>query len=320
MFTTGYGFIIDYLSEAMHSLRELDFTGKYKEYFTLSSTISTRDRDGVQKTFSGLMKVLHPSGEATKDEIKELLKLSMEARKRVKDQLFRIDPTYDPVDFSFTDNETGEKISVKTLEEVEYPALYYRNGEQPEEAVVVDESVSETDSETVADEMLKSDTSALEGVVEVVENQRGIDYHGLFAAHIEGAKNITITDPFIRNFYQARNLMEFMEMILRLKKPEDGIKIRLRTSADEHNFDSQKSYLEQIKESCSTEGIDFDYVFEEALHDRNIVTDTGWFITLGRGLDIFQPCDLKNAFLFTSRIQTQRNCKPFTITFVKKNL
>jgi ATP-dependent Lon protease len=112
--------------------------------------------------------------------------------------------------------------------------------------------------------------------------------------------------------------MEFMEMLLRLNKPEDGISVRLKTSADEHNFDSQKSYLEQIKESCSTEGIDFDFVFEEGLHDRNIVTDTGWFITLGRGLDVFQPCDFKNAFLFTSRMQSQRNCKPFTVTYVKK--
>lgn len=320
MFTTGSGFIIDYLSEAMHSLRELDFTGKYKEHFTLSSTISTRDRDGVQKTFSGLMKVLHPSGEATKDEIRELLKLSMEARKRVKDQLFRIDPTYDPVDFSFTDNATGEKIPVKTLEEVQYPALYPGKSEltegEAESDIVSRESVEEKESATEA--ARTGNDEAVERVVEIVENQRGVDYDGLFAPYLRGAKTVEITDPFIRTFYQARNLMEFMETVLRTRRPEEEVSVRLKTAADEYNHESQKEYLGRIKEACASEGIDFDYTFMDGLHDRSIVTDTGWFISLGRGLDIYQPCDFKNAFLFTNRIQSQRNCKPFTVTYVKK--
>ena len=311
MFSSGYGFIIDYLSEFLHSMRELDYTTRYQKYFTLSPSISTRDKDGVQKTFSGLMKIVYPSGDATKEEIKELLTFAMEGRKRVKDQLFRIDPTYDPVDFSFTDNETGAKISVKTLEEVQYPNLYggASEGERPEPT-----SPLEVDA---PDEFSLKDAPRVpeNRVVEILENQTGVDYECLFGACLEGVRQITITDPFIRTFYQARNLMEFMEMLLRHKTPEDELSVILRTTVDDFNAESQQGYLNQIKESCGGVGIEFVYSFEDGLHDRSIVTDTGWFMTLGRGLDIYQPCDLKNAFAFASRVQSQRPCKAFTVTY-----
>ena len=322
MFTSGYGFIVDYLSEAMHSMREMDFTGKYKEYFTLSASISTRDRDGVQKTFSGLMKVLFPSGEAKKEEICELLKLSMEARKRVKDQLFRIDPTYDPVDFSFTDNQTGEKFAVRTLEEIEYPSLYGCKVESGKTSVAVDEYVPENTSgkrEVPASSETCLERQVLkEHAVEIVENQRGVDYDMLFGAYLKGAKRIEIVDPYIRLFHQARNLMEFVETVLKVKSPEAEMEIVLRTVEDKTSV-TQRNYLEQIQEACATEGITFTYSFEDGIHDRSITTDTGWFIALGRGLDIFQQCDLNNAFRFTTRIQASRSCKPFTVTYVRKS-
>ena len=69
MFSNGYGFVVDYLAEILRSLRNHDFSDRYQEHFTLSSDISTRDRDGIHKTFSGLMKILFPEGEATKEEI-----------------------------------------------------------------------------------------------------------------------------------------------------------------------------------------------------------------------------------------------------------
>ncbi|WP_374210201.1 BREX system Lon protease-like protein BrxL [Thiolapillus sp.] len=69
MFSNGYGFVVDYLAEILRSLRNHDFSDRYQEHFTLSSDISTRDSDGIHKTFSGLMKILFPEGEATKEEI-----------------------------------------------------------------------------------------------------------------------------------------------------------------------------------------------------------------------------------------------------------
>jgi ATP-dependent Lon protease len=91
----------------------------------LSADISTRDRDGIQKTFSGMMKILFPHGEATPAEIEEVLRFSIEGRKRVKDQLLRIDTTYAKVRFTYQDKAGKEKL-VTTLEEDEYAGAYHR--------------------------------------------------------------------------------------------------------------------------------------------------------------------------------------------------
>ena len=66
MFSRDYGFVVDYLAEILRHLRNQDFSDQYNQHFTLSSDISTRDQDGINKTFSGLMKILFPQGDATK--------------------------------------------------------------------------------------------------------------------------------------------------------------------------------------------------------------------------------------------------------------
>jgi len=119
MFSSGYGFVVDYLAEILRSLRNHDYSDRYQELFSLSTDLSTRDRDGINKTFSGLMKILFPQGEASQDEIEELLKLSVEGRKRVKDQVMRIDSTYPEVHFSYC-NDAGQSCMVKTQEEELY--------------------------------------------------------------------------------------------------------------------------------------------------------------------------------------------------------
>lgn len=86
MFSSSYGFVVDYLAEILRNLRTLDFSQEYSGEFTLLSDISTRDRDAVHKTFSGLMKILFPHKKATKEEIREILNVAIEGRKRVKDR------------------------------------------------------------------------------------------------------------------------------------------------------------------------------------------------------------------------------------------
>ena len=125
MFSSGYGFVVDYLAEILRHMRNDDYSNRYQGLFTLSSDISTRDRDGVNKTFSGMMKLLFPADNATEAEVEEMLFLAVEGRKRVKDQLLRIDSTYPETDFSFTAQD-GRKVTVTTLEETEYPSYYYR--------------------------------------------------------------------------------------------------------------------------------------------------------------------------------------------------
>ena len=122
MFSAGYGFVVDYLAEILRHMRNEDFSNRHKELFTLSADISTRDRDGVNKTFSGLMKLLFPAAGATEKEVAEILTLALEGRKRVKDELKRIDSTYPDTDFSYLHRD-GVKVSAATLEETEYPDL-----------------------------------------------------------------------------------------------------------------------------------------------------------------------------------------------------
>ena len=124
MFSEGYGFVVDYLAEILRSMRSRDYSDRYAQHFSLSPDISTRDRDGINKTFSGLMKILFPGGEAGKGEMEVLLRFAIEGRKRVKDQLLRIDPTYHNVRFAYSTAD-GEIRPVATLEEESYPKVYH---------------------------------------------------------------------------------------------------------------------------------------------------------------------------------------------------
>jgi len=132
MFSGGYGFVVDFLAEILRAFRNYDYSDRYKEHFSLASDISTRDRDGINKTFSGLMKIIFPHGAASKKEVEDLLKYAVEGRKRVKDQLMRIDSTYAAVRFSYFDKE-GQAKPVTTLEEEEYPHYYYKTVAEEED-------------------------------------------------------------------------------------------------------------------------------------------------------------------------------------------
>ncbi len=317
MFSSGYGFVVDYLAEILRHLRNQDYSDQYKDDFTLSADISTRDRDGINKTFSGMMKILFPQGGASHEEIEEVLKLSMEGRKRVKDQLFRIDTTYVDVDFSYTDNNNSRKISVFTLEEIEYPNYFHKivdSGEkQAEDSELQPEKIDNTS------EYSEQKTELKEHHLTFHENQRGVSYDDLFGPYLKGAKHITITDPYIRLYYQARNLMEFLETIVKQKSDEDEIVVSLITVEDEFKNDQQQEYFEQIQKSMFSVGIKFAWSYDNSCtqHARHIVTDTGWKISLDRGLDIFQQYDMNDSFQLGNRLQTQRACKAFEVTYIK---
>lgn len=126
MFTSGFGFVVDYLAEILHNLRDVDYSDRFEKSFELSSTLSTRDKDGIKKTFSGLMKLIYPDGNATSEQMEPLLRCAIEGRKRVKDQLCRIDSTMEEVEFTYKRVSDGEVVAVQTLEELDYPQLYWR--------------------------------------------------------------------------------------------------------------------------------------------------------------------------------------------------
>ena len=318
MFSSGYGFVVDYLAEILRSLRNQDYSDRYQEYFSLSTDISTRDRDGINKTFSGLMKIIFPNGGATEKEIEELLCFAIEGRKRVKDQLMRIDSTYGNVSFNYIGTD-GRVKPVTTLEEGEYPGYYHKRVDSEE--IALDNKKSELESELppVAQLPPATDHSPKAQHLTFQENQKGISFDMLLGPYLKGATAITVTDPYIRKFYQARNFMEFLETVVRHKAPDEEISVHLVTMEDAYNGDQQKLNFDKIKQSASGVGIQFTWEFDvtSTIHARHIVTDHGWKISLDRGLDVFQHYEMNEAFVFANRMQQYRPCKAFEVTFIK---
>jgi len=220
MFSSGYGFVVDYIAEILKHLRNDDYSDRFGGKFKLATGMSTRDRDGIKKSFSGLMKIVFPHDGATTEEIEELLRLSIEGRKRVKDQLMRIDSTYPEVDFSYSTAD-GEQRLVATLEETQYPA-YYNRGPRPAEPSDEDETPAPVQASTSRDQTLGE---AKEGHREFQENQTGVSFDLLFGPYLKAAKTIEIVDPYIRVFHQTRGVMEFIETVIRQKKPEDEVHV-----------------------------------------------------------------------------------------------
>jgi ATP-dependent Lon protease len=118
LFTDHYGFVVDYLAEALRELRRHNFTEICDRYFSMGSHLVTRDRKAVKKTVSGLMKIIHPKGDATQAEIAELLEFAMEGRRRVKEQLKKMGSfEFYHTSFSYTVIETGEERFVGVPEQ-----------------------------------------------------------------------------------------------------------------------------------------------------------------------------------------------------------
>jgi ATP-dependent Lon protease len=313
MFSSGYGFVVDYIAEVLKSMRSQDYSDRYQQLFTLSSDISTRDRDGIHKTFSGLMKILYPHGEATREEIEEILRFAIEGRKRVKDQILRIDSTMTDVKFGYLDRN-GTWHPVSTLEEDEYPAYYHREGaDMPEVG-------SDPPGDTSASRA-EVEAPLFEGHRDFQENQRGVSFDTLLVPYLCGAAQIVITDPYIRQYHQARNLMELIEGIAAAKDAADEVNVRLITSENseiEQKLRKQLELLVKVKQGAAVGGINFDVAFDDTIHDRSIVTDTGWKILLGRGLDIFQYVT-GDAFDLATKLQEYRHVKAFGVTYIRED-
>jgi len=318
MFSDGYGFVVDYLAEILRHLRNQDYSDRYKDHFTLSADISTRDRDAINKTFSGLMKILFPNGGASEKEVEEILQFSMEGRKRVKDQLFRIDKTYAAVNFAYV-TKSGEERKVAVLEELEHKKFYNVASSDDSDEPLPEASHENPDNQGVSESVSVEDLPATH--IAIRENQKGVSYDGIIVPYLKGAKKITITDPYVRLFYQLKNLMELLESIVRQKEADEEVEIGLVTveEAVPEKAETQKSSLDNIVKSMERVGIKFSWelVDPKAIHARHIITDTGWKISLDRGLDIFQYYALNDQFSLEARLQEHRPCKPFEITYIR---
>ena len=117
-FTDDYGFITDYLAEFIRELRKEQCGDALDSYFRLGKNLNQRDTIAVRKIVGGFIKLLYPDGEYTKSELKEIIQLSLEMRRRVKEQLKKLGGMefYD-VNFSYIDNETFEEHYVSVPEQ-----------------------------------------------------------------------------------------------------------------------------------------------------------------------------------------------------------
>lgn len=117
-FTDHYGFVVDYLAEALRELRKHNFTEAIDRHFSLGSHLNARDVKAVRKTVSGLIKLIYPHGEMTRDELAEITELAIEGRRRVKEQLKKLGSfEYHQTSFSYTNNETREERFVGVPEQ-----------------------------------------------------------------------------------------------------------------------------------------------------------------------------------------------------------
>ncbi|WP_246468920.1 BREX system Lon protease-like protein BrxL [Arthrobacter ipis] len=331
MFSSGYGFVVDYIAEILKSQRVYDYSDRYKEHFVLSSDISTRDRDGIHKTFSGLMKILYPHGQATAEEIEEILQLAIEGRKRVKDQILRIDKTMSTVRFGYETPE-GEWREVATAEELLYPTIYYRGGEDrvPEKGTALPGTETGSSTRGENDQAASAQPAAADGpattelgkMLTFQNGQTGASYERIFGPYLDGATSVVIEDPYIRASHQMRNLIDFVATWAKRIQPGDEVSLAVKTVQDSDPGFAQKQLgdLLQIKGSVEAAGIKMDVQLVEAadLHDRWVRINTGWDISLGRGLDIFEKPE--KSFELGQSVQEFRKVRSFNVIYQRTSV
>jgi ATP-dependent Lon protease len=109
-FTDHYGFVVDYLAEALKELRKENYAEVLDRNFALGNHLNARDAKAVRKTVSGLLKLIYPHLEFTREELAEILSIALEGRRRVKEQLKKMGAfEYHQTSFSYVDRETSQE-------------------------------------------------------------------------------------------------------------------------------------------------------------------------------------------------------------------
>ena len=320
-FSKGYGLITDYIAAVLHAMRNDDRTAVLNEYAKFDGSLSERDHLAIRKTFSGMMKLLYPDGRMTDQEAYELIDFAAESRKRVKDQLYVVDETFkaEPAHFKYINLKNGLEIQVETLEKISNGHIESTtstaSSNEPESNNSNETKVPADNNGTVDVQTAKRPRIPLlkEKSMTFRMGQTGVSYEKLFAPYMRDAKVITVEDPYIRASWQIKNFMEFALMLINTR-PVDDLKLNLVTNEEDEKIPDLIDKLDDIKDDLASYGIEFEYKLRD-FHDRCIKTDTGWTITLGRGLDMFEKY---NTFSIAASRQDMRKCKEFMVTFMKE--
>lgn len=334
-YNNNFGLITDYLSEALHYLfvHDSDYVGIVNARLRKGDNIEGRDNRALQKTISGFIKLLYPTGQPTDEEFDEIVEYAIEGRRRVKEQLNKRKPDeeYANINMSYI-NAKGEKVVVycpesKYSEATQNPrkadGCIVPTEEVPNEVnVSTDNVTSDNSTEVNVTQELKDDIipqGPQPKSLDIRHGDTGYSYDNLFAEYLDGAKDIELQEPYLSNIYQLQNLTRFAEMIVKLGTCK---KFSLTTKICESIEDTQRlqTALEQLKAALADMGVEIEYTFSDLIHARFIQSNNGWNISLDRGLHIYQaPAQPKNYFLMGSYDLELRPCKETKIIYTRIN-
>jgi ATP-dependent Lon protease len=297
LLTNKYGLITDYLAEAFHHIfKRINLYAVIKSAVKLNNKHEGRDETAVIKTVAAFCKILHPGAEPTPLELDEYLTYAIEGRRRVKEQLNKRkkDEEFANIELGFT-NSAGKEVIVPCPESAGYE-MSQPTGARAASTKGIDSAAALPAAATVPDPFPVASTGTVEAATElrakevrIFHGDRGHSYTSLFADYLQGAKRITLSDPYVRTQHQIVNFLRFCEVCVEVGTVEE---IRLITT---HDDELQKQEMQAkfytIQNSLEEHGIQLSVQFSETLHDRRIETDQSWVINLGRGLDFYQRPD-----------------------------
>ena len=297
--TNDYGFITDYLAEAFHF--QLKHSNRFEEVnsrIQLGDTVEGRDEKGIKKTVCAFLKILHPEDSPSNKEFEEYVAYAIENRRRVKEQMNKRKPDdeFAMIDLSYF-NEDGKEIIVycpesKSAEATQNPIrteLDKKENLQPKKETAKEEfkKGQPKDQEKKVNKKSESKEPELkEQHISVLYGATGYSYESLICPYLEGAKELTIEDPYIRSNHQIHNFVRFCETVI---KAPTLRKINLITSYDEFTpLEELQDKLGEVKQSLLEIDVELNIDLNTKMHDREIRIDNGWIVKIGRGLDFYQ--------------------------------
>lgn len=344
-YNNNFGLITDYMSEALHYLfvHDSDYVGVVNSRLKKGDNIEGRDNRALQKTISGFIKLLFPTGQPTDEEFDEIVEYAIEGRRRIKEQLNKRKPDeeYARINMSYI-NKDGQKVVVYCPEskysiatqnprkDANVPVLT----EPAHDNVVTTPVTANVEPEITPNHVLSDivpgsetveDGSLKEKTVDVQYGDTGYGYDDLFAEYLKGASIVMLEEPYLTHGFQVANLVRFVELLV---KTGDCKVFRLVTKPGETPEESTliSDSLQRLKntlDDMDDVSMAFEYEFDENSHDRYIRTSNNWDITLGRGLHFYQNLnpnkDSRNFFQMGTYDLSLRPCLKTRFTFMKRN-
>lgn len=344
-YNNNFGLITDYMSEALHYLfvHDSDYVGVVNSRLKKGDNIEGRDNRALQKTISGFIKLLFPTGQPTDEEFDEIVEYAIEGRRRIKEQLNKRKPDeeYARINISYI-NKDGQKVVVYCPESkysiaTQNPrkdANVHVLTEPAHDNVVTNPVTANVEPKITQNHVLSDiipgsetveDGSLKEKTVDVQYGDTGYGYDDLFAEYLKGASIVMLEEPYLTHGFQMTNLVRFVELVVKIG---DCKVFRLVTKHGEtpeestlisDNLQRLKNTLDDMDDVSMT----FEYEFDENSHDRYIRTSNNWDITLGRGLHFYQNLnpnkDSRNFFQMGTYDLSLRPCLKTRFTFMKRN-